>query len=46
MRRTFSNRDQFSTTATVFPVDLAGLRHGGETFLNCTRRYELGAKRG
>lgn len=49
MRRTFSNRCQFSTTATVFPVDLAGLRHGGETFLNCIRvslRYELGAKRG
>lgn len=23
VRRTFSNRDQFNTTATVFPVDLA-----------------------
>lgn len=49
IRRTFSNRDQFSTTATVSPVDLIGPRHGGEMFLNCIRvslRYELGIKRG
>ena len=49
MRRTFSNRDQFSTTATVFPVDLAALRRaGGEmlsNFIRISLRYEPGAKR-